>query len=317
MKTIRKHNESFKRMALSQYDAVREKRCPQFKSISALGEFLGIRRELFSRWKKSWVESKKKWAPKGKAGRQLPLSLERTIISIRRRFGYNSYEIYFFLEQHWIVNPHTKKNISRSCIDNIRKRYPKPIKVIKSLRYEKENPGELGHIDVKKCKNVKWQDPKKKKYHAALNDDCTRITYCEVIPDKKAKTLSGFLKRATKWFKEKHSIEFKAIMTDNGKEFTTHWWPYARKHHSFEKMLKQLNIKHKYTRVRRPQTNGKIERFWRILSDEFMTKYTFQDWKDYNQRMHTYMFYFNNSRRHGWIGYQYPVQKLQTLTPNC
>jgi len=48
---------------------------------------------------------------------------------------------------------------------------------------EKERTGELGHLDVKKIKNIKGQDPKKKKYLAALLDDATRITYYEKLKE--------------------------------------------------------------------------------------------------------------------------------------
>ena len=73
----------------------------------------------------------------------------------------------------------------------------------------------------------------------------------------------------------------------------------------------KLRIKHKYTRIRRPQTNGKAERFWRIITDEFAKKYEFISWKDFNLRMHKWLYKYNYLRRHGGIGYITPIQKLQ------
>jgi len=75
------------------------------------------------------------------------------------------------------------------------------------------------------------------------------------------------LRRATYWFKVRHSIGFKRILTDNGKEFTTHWKE-GRKYHSFEKEMKRLGIVHFYTKPYRPQTNGKVEAFWKIILKE-------------------------------------------------
>ncbi len=121
------------------------------------------------------------------------------------------------------------------------------------IRYEKTMAWELVHIDLHKRKNIKWENPKKKKYVAWVIDDATRLNYCEILPDKKAKTLSAFIKRAYKWFKSKW-ITIKKLMSDNGLEFTTHH-KLSRPKHSFEMMLVSLNIKHSYTRVRRPQTN--------------------------------------------------------------
>jgi len=73
----------------------------------------------------------------------------------------------------------------------------------------KKELGGLGHIDVKKLKNIKGQNRKKKKYLAGLEDDATRICYVEKLSDKKAKTLALFLRRTTKWFKERQAIVFK------------------------------------------------------------------------------------------------------------
>lgn len=66
----------------------------------------------------------------------------------------------------------------------------------KILRYEKEMAWELVHIDVHKRKNIKWENPNKKKYMAEIIDDSTRMSYTEELPNKKAKTLAEFVKRA-------------------------------------------------------------------------------------------------------------------------
>ena len=178
-------------------------------------------------------------------------------------------------------------------------------------RYEKENPWELAHIDVHKLKNIKWQNPKKKKYLAWIIDDATRLNYTEILPNKKAKTLAEFLKRAYAWFK-KHWIIIKKLMTDNWKEFTTHH-EVSRVEHNFEKMLVKLKIKHIYTKLRRTQTNWKIERFWQIFEKEFFKKFVFNSWKEVNISMKDWLVYYNTKRKHWGIKYLTPLQKLQIL----
>ena len=163
-------------------------------------------------------------------------------------------------------------------------------------RYEKEMAGELVHIDVHKLKNIKGENPKKKKYFAGIVDDASRITYVETLSNKRAKTLADFVRRAYKWFKTK-GITIKRLLSDNGLEFTTHHRE-SRHLHSFEVMLQKLNIVHKYTKVRRPQTNGKIERFWRIFNDNFWNKYTFTSHKDFNIRFRDWLTYYNVKRPH-------------------
>lgn len=220
------------------------------------------------------------------------------------------------MKKHKIINQRNGKIPSRAGIVNILKRYPTfKVNQEEIIRYEKERAGELGHIDIKKIKNIKGQNPKKKKYLAVLLDDTTRIAYCEIIPDKKAKILALFLRRATEWFRKRHDIRFKRILTDNGKEFITHWKK-GRKYHSFEREIKRLAIKHLYTRPYRHQTNGKVEAFWKIIKREFLTKYFFKDWREFNLKLHQYMYYYNNERRHGGINYLTPMQKFLKLKLN-
>ena len=179
------------------------------------------------------------------------------------------------------------------------------------IRYEVKMPWELVHIDLHKLKNIKWNNPKKKKYLAWIIDDATRLNYVEILPNKKAKTLAAFLKRAYIWFK-KHWIIIKKLMSDNWLEFTTHH-KLSRPKHSFEIMLNKLNIKHIYTKVRRPQTNWKIERFWQIFEKEFFQKYIFSSLKELNILMRDWLTYYNNKRKHWWIKYLTPIQKLEIL----
>ena len=59
-----------------------------------------------------------------------------------------------------------------------------------------------------------------------------------------------------------------------------------------------LGIKHKYTRVRRPQTNGKVERWWRIFEEQFFRIHAFSSWKDFNLKFRDWMAFYNYKRPH-------------------
>ena len=146
---------------------------------------------------------------------------------------------------------------------------------------------------------------------ASIIDDATRMSYTETLPNKKAKTLSEFLKRAYKWFKN-IGVTIKKLLSDNWLEFTTHHIS-SRKYHSFEIMLEKLNIIHKYTKVRRPQTNWKVERFWRIFEEQFFRKYEFLSNKDFNLKLMDWLVFYNTKRKHWWIKYITPMQKLENL----
>src|SRR3954469_20359898 len=147
-------------------------------------------------------------------------------------------------------------------------------------RYERERPGELIHVDVKKLGRIQGgagkrvrdglrqhynptftdRDGKRRRtvgwdyVHIAI-DDCTRLAYAEVLPDEKASTAIGFLGRAIAFYR-RHGITVERLLTDNGS-------PYRAAIHALA--CKALGIRHLRTQPRRPQTNGKAERFIRTM----------------------------------------------------
>src|SRR4051812_36649243 len=146
-------------------------------------------------------------------------------------------------------------------------------------RYERARPGELIHIDVKKLGRIQggagkriwgggshynrtFTDRAGKRrntvgwdyVHVAI-DDATRLAYAEVLSDERGLTAVGFLRRAVAFF-ERHGFEVERVLTDNGS-------PYISTVHAVA--CRALGLRHLRTRPRRPQTNGKAERFIRTM----------------------------------------------------
>lgn len=197
-------------------------------------------------------------------------------------------------------------------MDRIKSRYPlneSQKKIIK--RYEKQAPGELAHIDITKVpKDIRCSFKVKELYAAALCDDCTRLTYTEILKDKRASTLTYFMARSLSWFKQIYNFEFEAIMSDNGPEFKG----LLAREHPFETMCNELGIKHICTRPYRPQTNGKIEAFWKILKNEFFYPNSFECKEDLIMNLGNFLFEYNHLRKHGGLNYETPFDKLQKVT---
>jgi len=138
-------------------------------------------------------------------------------------------------------------------------------------RYQRERPGELIHLDIKKlgrldqpghrvtgtrvgCRNrgAGWDF-----VHVAV-DDATRLSYVEVLGDERKDTTTGFLLRALRWFRDQ-GIRAERVMTDNGSAYRSG---------RFAKALRLMAIRHIFTRPYTPKTNGKAEReLWLILGD--------------------------------------------------
>lgn len=300
---------------LKEYERTKAKVEPRaFKFIKGLCEAHHISRKELGRYHRKWVEGgrtdeallpKKRGARPG--SRRTPKGVERNIIKAYRRFGSNRYELVLLFKPYYL-----DKTPSPATMDRIKGRYPlneTQKKIIK--RYEKQAPGELAHIDVSLIpKDIRSSFQRKEFYVAAICDDCTRITYAEIIKDKKASTLTYFMARSLSWFKQIYNFEFDAIMSDNGSEFRGS----LAREHPFEMMCIELGIKHKYTRPYRPQTNGKIEAFWRIIKKEFFAPNSFDSGEDLVMNLGNYLFEYNHLRRHGGLNYETPFDKLEKVT---
>ncbi len=116
--------------------------------------------------------------------------------------------------------------------------------------------------------------------------------------------------RSLSWFKQIYNFEFESIMSDNGREFKGT----LSREHPFETMCHELGIKHIYTKPYRPQTNGKIEAFWKIAKNEFFYPNSFDSKEDIVLNLGNFLFEYNHLRRHGGLNYETPFDKLQKVT---
>ena len=300
---------------LREYEKTSKRIRPRkFKFVKDICEVYNISRKELNRYYRKWIEGgksddallpNKRGARPG--SRRIPKEIERNIVKAYRKFGSNRYELVLIFKPYYL-----DKTPSPATMDRIKARYPlneNQKKIIK--RYEKQAPGELAHIDLTELtKDIKCHFKVRRLYCASICDDCTRITYSEIVPDKKASTTTYFLARSLSWFKQIYNFEFETIMSDNGREFKGS----VTKEHPFETMCKELGIKHIYTKPYRPQTNGKIEAFNKILKKEFMYPNKFDSEKDLMVNLGNFLFEFNHLRRHGGLKYSTPFDKLKSVT---
>lgn len=300
---------------LEEYEKTKAKVEPRsFKFVKSLCQAHYISNKELQRYYRKWLaanRSDESLLPSRRGARpgsrRTPKPIERNIIKAYRRFGCNRYELVLLFKPYYL-----DKTPSAATMDRIKARYPlneSAKKIIK--RYEKQVPGELAHIDLTYMpKDLQYSFKVKDAYVAALCDDCTRITYAEVIKDKKASTLTYFMARSLSWFKQIYNFEFEAVMSDNGPEFRG----VLKKEHPFETMCQELGIRHIYTQPYRPQTNGKIEAFWKILKNEFLSPNVFESEKELIMNLGNFLFEYNHLRKHGGLNYETPFDKLQKVT---
>ena len=302
-------------LIIDHYERIKHKNNPSFKTVTELCQAFQVTRRDILNYYGRWVRSGRdpeallpqKRGPKPGQLKILTKEEERIIVKIHRRLNANEFEIYRLIEGRFRVHP------SVSTIYRTLRQYPLNDKRKKAIkRYEKRYPGELLHADTYSlAKNL--IDTRLSYYLLGLIDDCTRLCHVELIARNTSAEASKATAKALKWFTV-HGILPETVMTDNGSEFTAFTSQKAKETHFFETTLSMFNIRHIYTRPYRPQTNGKIERFWRIFHDEcLLCQNKTMTTDEFVAEMEGFMYRYNYQRRHSALKYITPLEKLEKI----
>jgi len=188
-----------------------------------------------------------------------------------------------------------------------------------AVRYERERPGELTHMDVKKIGRIPdgggWRAhgrhigrtyaTRKARpgydYIHSVVDDHSRFAYSEILPDEQAATCSAFFARALTHLAA-HGIHVDAVMTDNH-------WSYT-KSRSLAALLATAQIKHVLIKPHCPWQNGKVERYNRTLQTEWAYRQVFTTNSDRTAALAPWLEYYNTRRRHSSLGGLPPISRL-------
>jgi transposase InsO family protein len=186
-------------------------------------------------------------------------------------------------------------------------RPPEPVQ-----RYEREQPGELLHIDIKRlgrfdrvghritgdrtqrARNIGWE------HVFVAVDDHSRMAFTQVYPDESRHSAEAFLRSAVAYF-ERLGVPIQRVLTDNGKAF-----------HSalFAASCLELGIGQKFTRAYRPQTNGKAERFIQSALREWAYGHAYASSDQRRDALPAWNHFYNWHRPHHGINLKPPVTRL-------
>lgn len=231
-----------------------------------------------------------------------PPAVEEKVLSIRRLHTCSPLKI------HMLLRRHDNLQVSVGAIWNVLKRHnenrmwveKKPV-----MRYERDHPWEMVHIDVKHLKSIQGHG---KQYQFTAVDDCTRRAFARRYDRKTAGNAVDFLGRVRAWSGE----EIGRVLVDNGLEFTHHTKSGKRKH-KFHRACEKFGIALRFTRKRRPQTNGKVERLHRTLDEEFYRKNFFTTPDELDAGLERYLRYYNGERIHLGIRGLTPDEKYAEM----
>ncbi len=197
----------------------------------------------------------------------------------------------------------------------------------RAVRYERSRPGELVHIDVKKLGRIVggagWRVRGGRQHytgsytdaaghvrrkagweyvHIAV-DDYSRLAYAEVLPDEKAATAAGFLRRAVAFYR-RYGIRVERILTDNGSCYRSVVHAIA---------CHRLRITHLRSRPYRPQTNGKAERFIRTMLNGWAYGAIYRSSSERTAALDGWLWHYNHRRRHSALGHRPPLSRTNVL----
>jgi transposase InsO family protein len=187
-------------------------------------------------------------------------------------------------------------------------------------RYEREHPGEIVHIDIKKLgrfngvghritgdrkgqsngRGIGWEY-----LHLAI-DDHSRVAYSEILPDEKRRSCLRFLFNALRFFRA-HGVKVQRVMTDNGVSFRS--FRYA-------KALRLLKIKHLRTKPYTPKTNGKAERFVQTALREWAYAKAYLHSDDRAAELPLWLHRYNWHRPHGSLNANTPISRIGLAEDN-
>ena len=185
------------------------------------------------------------------------------------------------------------------------------------IRYERDRPGELVHVDVKKLgripaggghrmlgRELGRRDKRLRVGHDYLHvavDDHSRVAFVQVHPDEKGTTAARFVIDAAAFFAEQ-GVKIERVMTDRHRSYVG-----CR---DFQDALAEIGARHTPTRKYRPQTNGKAERFIQTMKREWAYRRLYTSNEARLRTLQTWVRSYNSRRPHTALGGRPPVSRL-------
>jgi transposase InsO family protein len=234
------------------------------------------------------------------------------VCAVRRRTGWGPRLIASEVElAHSTVHRALRR---RGC--SRRPRAPREVVV----RYEWPCPGNLLHIDTKRFQRftrpghavtgVRDQTGAEKRMRIghefvhSIVDDHSRMAYSELHRDERAATVVGFVERALEFFAG-HGIRAERLMSDNA-------WTYTH-NRALAELLDRRGIRHLLIEPRRPQTNGKVERYQQTLKREWALGQLYRSSEHRAAALSHWIRHYNERRRHSAIGNRPPISRVRNV----
>jgi transposase InsO family protein len=235
--------------------------------------------------------------------RPTPPTLLEKVLALRR-LRWNGWRIARELR---LSRATVSRILRRNGMNRLRSLDPPPPMV----RYEHKRPGDMIHFDIKRLARIvkpghrvhgdRTQETRGAGYeylHIVI-DDHTRIAFAAILPDQTHASAILFFHMARAFY-SRFGISVRRVLTDNGSCY---------RHHLFGRTLRQAAVKHHFTRIYRPQTNGKAERFIQTALREWAYARTYQNSTERLQELEPWLHVYNFHRPHASLNLKSPASR--------
>ena len=283
--------------------------------VSEVAEAAGVSRTTVYKWKRRWEAEGRtglqdRSSRPRRSPRRTPQARRDLVIQLRRsRLSGRAISHRLRMPRSTVSRVLRQAQLSRAR--DLEPREP-------PRRYEREAPGELLHLDIKKLgrfrqpghrvhgdrsngrrdRGIGWEF-----VHVAI-DDYSRVAYVEVLEDEKGITCAAFLERAVAYFAD-HGVRVQRLLTDNGGGYRSRAFKFA---------VHRLGARHLRTRPYRPQTNGKAERFIQTLLREWAYGRPYRRSSDRRRALAPWLRRYNQRRPHISLGGEPPFTRLPSTS---
>lgn len=267
------------------------------QSLSELSRDFGIAREVLSRWWQRYrANGLSGLAPRSRRpcrSRTTSSTIVRRILQLRRRrLG---------PARIAALTGVCGKTVHRVLLRHGQSRLPRPRRR-PSKRYEKSRPGELLHLDIKllpSLRNARYD------YEFAAVDDYTREAVVTLTTEQTSAAATAFLEHVAAAV----PYRIEAVLTDNAMAFTMRYAHHADRLTQFQQACQSLGIVHHLLRPRHPQSNGKVERFFRTVDDECLALQRRWTFRQREEAIARFVWFYNHERPHLSLKGMTPVER--------
>lgn len=264
-------------------------------ALTELSRRHGIARPVLSRW---WADYKRAdvagLQPRSRRPHRSPTQHPPAVwdaIAVARDFGWGVERI---AEELGVGHGTVQRELERTGRNRLPRPPRRPVR-----RYEKTRPGELLHVDLKYLPQLgKWPE-----FEYVAIDDFSREGRALIAGDRSAAAATRFLE----YVLGQLPYRVDAVMTDNDMMFTMRYAYHSTRLTRFEQALKSAGIAHRLIRPRRPESNGKVERFIKTIDDECFRILRPRSSRARISALQLFVDYYNHARPHQSLGGQSPV----------